>query len=95
MLGTTSAAQVQVSLYKAQNCQGNAEVVYIDVSHSYCFEGAGGGSFGDFQSQNVDQSTAHLQTWSGTNCEGSSAVFYQKYTGGCVNIPFGSVTLTL
>jgi hypothetical protein len=94
---TTRAATAQASIYTSSDCSGDALVVYVDVSSDYCFDGAGGNSIGDIFYDPSVAAGAALRTWSGNNCEGSSANLpaASSSNGGCTSIPFASVELVV
>ena len=85
-------AGAQVTVYKGSGCSGDSEVLYVDTATDYCF-GVGGNSFNNFVlGDNAFDAT--LTTWSGSNCEGSSASFDADQTD-CVNIPFAGAELSV
>jgi hypothetical protein len=93
---TTRAASAQASIYKSSDCSGDAVVVDVDVAPEYCFA-VGGNSIGDLYYDPSVAIGASLVTWSGNNCEGSSAVFdaASSTNRGCASIPFASVQLSV
>ena len=93
LLWTASANKVQASVYQSSDCSGSATIVYIDVSEDHCFA-VSGHSFNNFVIDQATVNTAWLTTWSGSNCEGSSAEFdWSSNNSGCLSLPFAGVEL--
>lgn len=93
-LGTVRAQNVEATLYTDNDCTGDATVISIDVSDSHCFA-IGGNSFGNLYYGDIPVAQAWLVTWSGSNCEGSSAVWTaDAYSNdGCQNVPYAGAEL--
>lgn len=90
---TARANRVQASIYQSSDCSGVPTVVYIDVAESHCFA-VGGHSFNNFVIEQATVGSASLTTWSGSNCEGSSAKFdWSSNNSGCISLPFAGVQL--
>jgi hypothetical protein len=93
---TTKASSVKASVYQSSDCSGSSEVVYVDTAIDYCF-GVGGRSINNFIIDSNKVDTATLTTWSGSNCEGSSAeyVYQSSLNQACITVPFAGVQLTV
>lgn len=87
------------TIWKGAGCTGDSEIVAINVATDWCFEGVGGQSFNNFQlGTNHAFVGPTVTTWSGSNYDGSSAVYEWDTWGndwGCVDVPFASVELTV
>jgi hypothetical protein len=89
---TTSAQLAKVSTYKTDDCSGEADVAYVDVSQDYCFA-ISGNSFDDLTYNEASAAACvYATTWSGSNCEGSSALF-KGPIDDCVKIPYAGIEL--
>lgn len=88
----TTAILAKVTTYKTKDCSGDSEVAYVDTSEVYCFA-ISGGSFNDL-TYNLESPAAcvYAFTWSGSNCEGSSAGFSGP-RDDCVTIPYAGIQL--
>lgn len=90
----SSAVLMSAQVYQSSDCSGDEEYISTDVSTKYCFA-VGGNSFDntylDFDSSECG--TYDVTTWSGSNCEGSSAV-YGLGGSGCESVPFAGIQLS-
>lgn len=89
---TTTAILAKVSTYTTNDCSGDSVVAYVDTSQDYCFA-ISGGSFNDL-TYNLESPAICVSavTWSGSNCEGSSA-FFSGPIDDCVTIPYAGIEL--